>query len=150
MQEFFTKTRLTEKQLGHRLWVNNKETKQTPPDLDNLQPATVVDLTSKEEITMDTDPVHIPSPPGLEQTIPHPKEVHRETIPELPVQAPNETVDLAAAPYKPTHRLVGKQTPPQHPIRAIVAAMLHNWTTSHPQRNYVSRTTRTKKKWSQS
>eukprot|EP00971_Amphidinium_carterae_P119193 2361026-Amphidinium_carterae.1 len=26
IQEFFTKTRLTEKQPGHRLWVNNKET----------------------------------------------------------------------------------------------------------------------------
>eukprot|EP00971_Amphidinium_carterae_P050983 1003818-Amphidinium_carterae.1 len=33
MQEFFTKTRLTEKQPGHRLWVNDKETRQTPPDL---------------------------------------------------------------------------------------------------------------------
>eukprot|EP00971_Amphidinium_carterae_P249536 4953070-Amphidinium_carterae.2 len=103
MQEFFTKTRLTEKQPGHRLWVNNKETRQTPPDLDSLQPDTIVDLTAKEEITVDTDPVQ------------------QETIPELPVQAPNEAVDLEAAPCKPTHRLVGKQPPPQHPVRAIVA-----------------------------
>eukprot|EP00971_Amphidinium_carterae_P254384 5050269-Amphidinium_carterae.2 len=79
MQKFFTKTRLTEKQPGHRLWVNNKETKQTPPNLDNLQPDTIVDLTTKEEVTVDTDPVHVPPPPGLEQTIPHPEELSSAT-----------------------------------------------------------------------
>eukprot|EP00971_Amphidinium_carterae_P182865 3628924-Amphidinium_carterae.1 len=39
MQEFFTKMRLTDIQPGHRLWVNNKETRQSPPNLDNLQPS---------------------------------------------------------------------------------------------------------------
>eukprot|EP00971_Amphidinium_carterae_P218669 4340399-Amphidinium_carterae.1 len=44
MQEFFTKQRLTAKQLGHRLWVNNKETRGTPPDLDNAQSDKIIDL----------------------------------------------------------------------------------------------------------
>eukprot|EP00971_Amphidinium_carterae_P315869 6278981-Amphidinium_carterae.1 len=117
MQEFFTKTRLTEKQPAHRLWVNNKETRQTPPDLENLQPDKIVDLTSKEEITVDTDPVHIPPPPGL---------VQQETVPELPVQGGEPIMDLDAdkttEAYKPTHRLVGKQAPPQ-PVRAIIAQL---------------------------
>eukprot|EP00971_Amphidinium_carterae_P254383 5050269-Amphidinium_carterae.1 len=30
---------------------------------------------------------------------------------------------LSAGDYKPTHRLVGKQTPPQQPVRAIVAQL---------------------------
>eukprot|EP00971_Amphidinium_carterae_P287492 5706637-Amphidinium_carterae.1 len=34
IDEFFTRTRLTEKQPGHRLWVNNKE-RQLTPNLDN-------------------------------------------------------------------------------------------------------------------
>eukprot|EP00971_Amphidinium_carterae_P040999 805225-Amphidinium_carterae.1 len=124
MQEFFTKTRLTEKQPGHRLWVNNKGARQTPPDLDNLQPDTIVDLTTKEEITVDIDPVHIPPPPGLEQlTLDVPEQpASQETLPELPVQAPDDAVNMDAAPYKPTHRLVGKQTPPQ-PVRASVAQL---------------------------
>eukprot|EP00971_Amphidinium_carterae_P136840 2711333-Amphidinium_carterae.1 len=84
MQEFFTKTRLTEKQPGHRLWVNNKETRHTPPDLDNPQSDKIIDLTTKEEITVDIDPVHIPPPPGLEQTSPHPEEMVVDTMPELP------------------------------------------------------------------
>eukprot|EP00971_Amphidinium_carterae_P133824 2651017-Amphidinium_carterae.1 len=45
MQEFFTKQRLTEKQPGHRLWVNNKETRLTPPDLDKELSDKVIDLT---------------------------------------------------------------------------------------------------------
>eukprot|EP00971_Amphidinium_carterae_P200256 3974317-Amphidinium_carterae.1 len=131
MQEFFTKTQLTEKQPGYRLWVNNKETRQTPPDLDNLQPDTVVDLTVKEEIAVDNATLHIPPPPGLEQPIPHPEELPQETIPELPVQAPNVVDTATSQPieaYKPTHRLVGKQTPPQ-PVRAIVA-QLHDITST--------------------
>eukprot|EP00971_Amphidinium_carterae_P076617 1513396-Amphidinium_carterae.1 len=122
MQRFFTKTRLTEKQPGHCLWVNNKETRHTPPDLDNVQPDEVVDLTAKEEITVDTEPVHIPPPPGLEQPIPQPEAMPQETIPEVPVQAPI-SVDATPAPYKPTHRLTAKQPPPQQPVRAIVAQL---------------------------
>eukprot|EP00971_Amphidinium_carterae_P203403 4036574-Amphidinium_carterae.1 len=49
MQEFFTKQRLTAKQPGHRLWVNNKETRGTPPDLDKEQSDKIIDLTVKEE-----------------------------------------------------------------------------------------------------
>eukprot|EP00971_Amphidinium_carterae_P257041 5102916-Amphidinium_carterae.1 len=56
MQEFFTKTRLTEKQPGHRLWVNNKKTRLTPPDLDKEQSDKVIDLTVKEEIPIDIQP----------------------------------------------------------------------------------------------
>eukprot|EP00971_Amphidinium_carterae_P323610 6430880-Amphidinium_carterae.2 len=126
MQEFFTKTRLTEKQPGHRLWVNNKETRQTPPDLDNLHPDKIVDLTTKEEITVDIVPVHIPPPPGLEQTIPHPEEMVVDTMPELPVSGGEPIVDIDAdkmtEAYKPTHRLTGKQPPPQ-PVRAIIAQL---------------------------
>eukprot|EP00971_Amphidinium_carterae_P294993 5857615-Amphidinium_carterae.1 len=126
MQEFFTKTRLTEKQPGHRLWVNNKKTRQTPPDLDNLQPDKIVDLTAKEEITVDIDPVHIPSPPGLQQPIPHPEEMVQDTMPGLPVQGGEPIVDIGddktTEAYKPTHRLTGKQPPPQ-PVRAIVAQL---------------------------
>eukprot|EP00971_Amphidinium_carterae_P207422 4115431-Amphidinium_carterae.1 len=127
MQEFFTRTRLTEKQPGHRLWVNNKETRQTPPDLDNLQPDTIVDLTVKEEITMDNDPIQsgirnplpLLPPLGLEQPIPHPQEMHQETMADMPTS--RDTADKVAdsAPYKPTHRMLGKQTPPQQPVRAI-------------------------------
>eukprot|EP00971_Amphidinium_carterae_P163980 3251173-Amphidinium_carterae.1 len=63
IMEFFTKTRLTEKQPGHRLWVNNKETRQTPPDLDKVQPDKIIDLTAKEEIAMD---IHVVG--GLQTT----------------------------------------------------------------------------------
>eukprot|EP00971_Amphidinium_carterae_P009479 186951-Amphidinium_carterae.2 len=37
--------------------------------------------------------------------------------------SPNEAVDTAPAPYKPTHRLTDKQPPPQQPVRAIVAQL---------------------------
>eukprot|EP00971_Amphidinium_carterae_P260247 5163378-Amphidinium_carterae.1 len=37
MQEYFTKQRMTAKQPEHRLWVNNKETRITPPDLDHAR-----------------------------------------------------------------------------------------------------------------
>eukprot|EP00971_Amphidinium_carterae_P276572 5488481-Amphidinium_carterae.1 len=51
MQEFFTKT--LDKQPVHRLWVNNKETRQAPPDLGNaqVQPDDVVDIPDKQEDT---------------------------------------------------------------------------------------------------
>eukprot|EP00971_Amphidinium_carterae_P280527 5568905-Amphidinium_carterae.1 len=117
MQEFFTKTRLTGKQPGHRLWVNNKETRQTPPDLDKVQPDKIVDLTAKEEISMDIDPIHIPPPPGLDNPIPHPEEM--APIPELPVQGGEPILDnpvdtaRTTESYKLTHRLTGKQPPPQ-------------------------------------
>eukprot|EP00971_Amphidinium_carterae_P304378 6048818-Amphidinium_carterae.1 len=50
MMEFFTKQRMTAKQREHRLWVNNKETRTTPPDLDKEQSDKIIDLTEKEEI----------------------------------------------------------------------------------------------------
>eukprot|EP00971_Amphidinium_carterae_P034813 685334-Amphidinium_carterae.2 len=99
MQEFFTKTRLTDKQPGHRLWVNNKERRQAPPDLDNVQaqPDDVVDNPDRE-VTVDTQPVHIPPPPGLEQPLPQPETALPDTIPEVPVQVPN----AAPAAAQPT------------------------------------------------
>eukprot|EP00971_Amphidinium_carterae_P182023 3612299-Amphidinium_carterae.1 len=57
MQEFFTKQRLTAKQPGHRLWVNNKETRITPPDLDKEQSDKIIDLT-------------VTPPPGLAMPMP--------------------------------------------------------------------------------
>eukprot|EP00971_Amphidinium_carterae_P237831 4721670-Amphidinium_carterae.1 len=45
INEFFTKQRMTSKQPGHRLWVNNKETRDTPPDLDKEQSDKIIDLT---------------------------------------------------------------------------------------------------------
>eukprot|EP00971_Amphidinium_carterae_P169226 3352626-Amphidinium_carterae.1 len=129
MQEFFTQTRLTEKQPGHRLWVNSKETRQTPPDLDNLQPDTVVYLTVKEEITVDTDPLHISPPPGLEQPMvqlpmtDHSAQPEPQTIQEMPVSRDIADKVADTTPYKPTHRVTGKQTPPQQPVRAIVAQL---------------------------
>eukprot|EP00971_Amphidinium_carterae_P176273 3494339-Amphidinium_carterae.2 len=62
MQEFFTKQRLSGKQSGHRLWVNNKATRTTPPDLDKL-----VDLTVKEEMHNQPGGASdiIQPPPGL-------------------------------------------------------------------------------------
>eukprot|EP00971_Amphidinium_carterae_P129154 2558301-Amphidinium_carterae.1 len=109
MQEFFTKTCLTDKQ----------ETRQAPPDLDNVQaqPDDIVDIPDKE-VAVDTQPVHIPPPPGLEQ----PPSQAAETIPEVPVQAPN-AAPAETAPYKPTHRLTGKQPPRHQPIRAILAQL---------------------------
>eukprot|EP00971_Amphidinium_carterae_P119194 2361026-Amphidinium_carterae.2 len=50
-----------------------------------------------------------------------PEAMPQETIPELLVQAPHAAVDTA--PYKPTHRLTGKQPPPQQPVRAIVTQL---------------------------
>eukprot|EP00971_Amphidinium_carterae_P160533 3182478-Amphidinium_carterae.1 len=64
-QEFFTKQRLTAKQAGHRLWVNNKETRTTPPDLDKI-----LDLTAKEETDNSGGPLNIPPPPGLAMPMP--------------------------------------------------------------------------------
>eukprot|EP00971_Amphidinium_carterae_P189291 3757390-Amphidinium_carterae.1 len=45
INEFFTKQRMTVKQPGHRLWVNNKEARDTPPDLDKEQSDKIIDLT---------------------------------------------------------------------------------------------------------
>eukprot|EP00971_Amphidinium_carterae_P024523 483307-Amphidinium_carterae.1 len=121
MQEFFTKTRLTDKQPGHRLWVNNKETRHTPPDLDKEQSDKIIDLTVKKEgICNDIDPtyiqpggatVNIPPPPGLNIPIPKPEEAipmqeqppgthgtTGDTIVDMEVDKPTEV-------YKPTHRL---------------------------------------------
>eukprot|EP00971_Amphidinium_carterae_P062907 1244725-Amphidinium_carterae.1 len=66
----------------------------------------------------------IPPPPGLDIPIPHPEDV--APIPELPVQGGDTIVDMdigqPVAAYKPTHRLVGKQSPPNQ-VRAIVAQL---------------------------
>eukprot|EP00971_Amphidinium_carterae_P349658 6491137-Amphidinium_carterae.1 len=47
----------------------------------------------------------------------------QETMPDLPVQGGAPSVDIDAnestGAYKPTHRLVGMQTPPQ-PVRAML------------------------------
>eukprot|EP00971_Amphidinium_carterae_P068348 1353364-Amphidinium_carterae.1 len=116
MQEFFTTQRLTGKQSGHRLWVNNKETRITPPDLDQAQSDTLVDLTVKEEA------VNIPPPPGL--ALPMPMDIDIPDVaapqPELPVPGGDTIVDVdndveTTGAYKPTHRLVGKHSPP-HPV----------------------------------
>eukprot|EP00971_Amphidinium_carterae_P279088 5540199-Amphidinium_carterae.1 len=53
--------------------------------------------------------------------------------PELPVQGGDTMVDAdkdveTTGAYKPTRRLVGKQSPPQP------GQSLHNWTTSRTQR----------------
>eukprot|EP00971_Amphidinium_carterae_P243346 4832043-Amphidinium_carterae.1 len=120
MQEFFTKQRLTAKKAGHRLWVNNKETRTTPPDLDQAQSDKIIDVTVKDEA------VNIPPPPGL----PMPMDIdngdlHPEAAapqPELPVQGGDTPVavdnDVPADTSWPTHRqydrLTGKQSPP-HP-----------------------------------
>eukprot|EP00971_Amphidinium_carterae_P097760 1934519-Amphidinium_carterae.1 len=45
INEFFTKQRMAVKQPGHRLWVNNKETRDSPPDLDKEQSDKIIDLT---------------------------------------------------------------------------------------------------------
>eukprot|EP00971_Amphidinium_carterae_P065207 1292331-Amphidinium_carterae.1 len=92
MMEFFTKQRMAAKQPGHQLWVNNKETRTTPPDLDKEQSDKIIDLTEKEE--SDNWPggasVNIPPPPGLalpidvDNAIPHPEDAAPQ--PELPVQ----------------------------------------------------------------
>eukprot|EP00971_Amphidinium_carterae_P264225 5241647-Amphidinium_carterae.1 len=137
IQEFFTKQRLTAKQPRHRLWVNNKETRTTPPDLDHAQSDKIIDLTVKEET------VNIPPQPGLAMPMPMDidnGELHHEVAapqPELPAQGGDTIVDvdnemetnLSTGAYKPTHRLVGiiincngKQSPP-HPVRAIVAQL---------------------------
>eukprot|EP00971_Amphidinium_carterae_P291604 5788754-Amphidinium_carterae.1 len=122
MKEFFTKQRLTEKQSGHRLWVNNKQTRITPPDLDQEQSDKIIDLTVKEE-TMDIPPppgLAMPVPMDLDNAIPHPEAA--APMPELLVQGGDTIVDLdkdkPAEAYKPTHRMTGKQSPP-HPVRAI-------------------------------
>eukprot|EP00971_Amphidinium_carterae_P069488 1374930-Amphidinium_carterae.1 len=69
IQEFFTKQRLTAKQPGHQLWVNNKdkETRANPPDLDKEQLDKIIDVTEKDENANNPggDTVNIPPPPGL-------------------------------------------------------------------------------------
>eukprot|EP00971_Amphidinium_carterae_P167273 3314644-Amphidinium_carterae.1 len=57
IEQVYTKTRLTQKQLEHRLWVKNKEVQQ-PPDPDNNQ-----GQRQEEHITTDDT---IPQPPGLD------------------------------------------------------------------------------------
>eukprot|EP00971_Amphidinium_carterae_P212602 4219369-Amphidinium_carterae.1 len=49
IQEFFTQQRLTAKQPRHRLWVNNKEARPNPPDLDKETMDKIVDVTDKDE-----------------------------------------------------------------------------------------------------
>eukprot|EP00971_Amphidinium_carterae_P018924 372612-Amphidinium_carterae.1 len=134
--EFFTKQRITAKQPGHQLWVNSKGTRTTPPDLDKEQSDKIIDLMEKEEI--DNRPggasVNIPPPPGLalpidvDNAIPHPEDAAPQ--PELPVQGGDAMDDIPVNVNKdsagnsswPTHRLVGKQSPP-HQVRAIVAQL---------------------------
>eukprot|EP00971_Amphidinium_carterae_P046720 920657-Amphidinium_carterae.1 len=43
IQEFFTKQRMTAKQPGHQLWVNNKAARANPPDLDKEQLDKIID-----------------------------------------------------------------------------------------------------------
>eukprot|EP00971_Amphidinium_carterae_P033747 664609-Amphidinium_carterae.1 len=105
MQKFFTKQRLLGKQSGHRLWVNNKETRITPPNLDKEQSDKLVDLTVKDEA------IDIPPPPGL--ALPMPMDIDiAAPQPELPVQGGDTVVDVDNAdiaqgeqPAWPTHRL---------------------------------------------
>eukprot|EP00971_Amphidinium_carterae_P043250 850891-Amphidinium_carterae.2 len=61
IEQYFTKTRLTQKQPGHRLWINNKEVHQ-PTDLDHSG------AHQEEQITT-TDPDTFQPPPGLEQPV---------------------------------------------------------------------------------
>eukprot|EP00971_Amphidinium_carterae_P140956 2792928-Amphidinium_carterae.2 len=91
INEFFTKTRLNEKQSAHRLYNNNKEQRQVPLDLDNA------DLQAAEHPEQPDD---ILPPPGLEQPRPFDTYIH----PTLKAMAKPEA-------YKPTHRLTGKQPP---------------------------------------
>eukprot|EP00971_Amphidinium_carterae_P154767 3068574-Amphidinium_carterae.6 len=58
IEEFFQKTRLTQKQPGHRLWINNKEVQQ-PPDLDNAGGEQ-----QEEQQTLQQDTIQ--PPPGLD------------------------------------------------------------------------------------
>eukprot|EP00971_Amphidinium_carterae_P050837 1001008-Amphidinium_carterae.2 len=95
IEEFFTKTRLNQKQLGHRLWVNNKE-RHFPPDLDNA------DLPATDNPTT-TD---IPPPPGLE-----PPQSEQSEQPAYPYVHPTPKAMAKRDTYKPTHRLTGKQPP---------------------------------------
>eukprot|EP00971_Amphidinium_carterae_P136989 2714715-Amphidinium_carterae.1 len=85
IHEFFTKTRLNEKRSAHRLYNNNKEQRQLPPDLDNadLQP------TEHPE-----QPEDILPPPGLEQPPPVDTYIH-----------PTPKAMAKPDAYKPTHRL---------------------------------------------
>eukprot|EP00971_Amphidinium_carterae_P099272 1963707-Amphidinium_carterae.1 len=113
---------MTAKQPGHHLWVNNKEAMPNPPDLEKEQFDKIIDLTEKDET--DNQPgggqLNIPPPPGLalptdaDNAIPHPKDAAPQ--PELPVQGgdipPAMNNEVEIQPYKPTHRLTGKQPPP--------------------------------------
>eukprot|EP00971_Amphidinium_carterae_P169231 3352680-Amphidinium_carterae.1 len=47
--DFFTKTRLNDKQPGHRLWINNKN-RQNPPDLDNADLPSIDNTTKPDNI----------------------------------------------------------------------------------------------------
>eukprot|EP00971_Amphidinium_carterae_P162079 3212954-Amphidinium_carterae.5 len=67
MSSFFTKTRLNEKQSAHRLYNNNKEQRQLPPDLDNA------DLPSAEQ---PEHPEDILPPPSLDQPPPTDTYIH--------------------------------------------------------------------------
>eukprot|EP00971_Amphidinium_carterae_P041561 816197-Amphidinium_carterae.1 len=84
IEQFFTKTRLTQKQPGtFRLWVNNKDVQQ-PPDLENAGPL------QDEHITTEQDAIQLQ--PGLDPVVlnyvhPTPK----------PMAKPDN--------YKPSHRL---------------------------------------------
>eukprot|EP00971_Amphidinium_carterae_P016302 321448-Amphidinium_carterae.1 len=73
---------------------------------------------------MDIDPIHIPPPPGLDNPIPHPEEAI--PIQEQPASGGDAIVDMEVDKptevYKPTHRLTGKQPPPQA-VHAIVAQL---------------------------
>eukprot|EP00971_Amphidinium_carterae_P018966 373673-Amphidinium_carterae.3 len=55
IDQYFTKTRLLQKQAGHRLWFNNKEV-QKPPDLEHAG------AQQEEQLTLEQDTI----PPGLE------------------------------------------------------------------------------------
>eukprot|EP00971_Amphidinium_carterae_P133301 2639991-Amphidinium_carterae.1 len=117
---------MTVKQPGHRLWVNNKEARANPPDLDKEQPDKIIDLTVKEE-TIDIPPppgLALPIPMDVDNPIPHPEDA--APPPDLPIPGGDAIVDLdkdkPTEAYKPTHRMTGKQSPP-HQVHAIVAQL---------------------------
>eukprot|EP00971_Amphidinium_carterae_P083347 1649624-Amphidinium_carterae.3 len=89
IDQYFTRTRLTQKQSGHRLWIN-KEVQQ-PPDLEQSE------VQQEEQSTQEQDTIQ--PPPGLEQPATY-TYIHR--TPKA----------MARESYKPQHRLTGKQPPP--------------------------------------
>eukprot|EP00971_Amphidinium_carterae_P235782 4679317-Amphidinium_carterae.4 len=98
IDELFTKTRLSQKQPGNRLWVNNEE-RHLPPDLDNA------DLPSTDNADNATTN-DISPPPALELT-----QSKQSEQPTYTYVHPTSKAIAKPDTYKPTHRLTGKQPP---------------------------------------